>query len=216
MNDFTTPPELPESTPQPQKEPTANEQTASAQAGTPQAAAATTPADLPQKKKRSRSELTWMIIAIAASSALLLGGITTFAVAQSGGFDRGRGHSDVRPLGGFPGKGSSDMDERMGGMQNSKGQRMEGRNNSDGPRNRPDVSSENSSPMSDADTKSASDAAIKAAGGKGTVTDIDDRSGSNSTYAFEVEVERPDGSEVTVYLDSNFKVVKTVEDGDFN
>jgi uncharacterized membrane protein YkoI len=157
-----------------------------------------------------------MIIAFASSSALVLGGITTFAVAQSDGFDRGRGHSDVRPLGGFPGQGPDDMEERMDDMQDRAEDRLEERNSSEGNRNRPDVDSENNTPMSAADIKSATDAAIKAAGGKGTVTDIDDRSGSNSTYAFEVEVERPDGSEVTVYLDINFKVVKTVEDSDVN
>ena len=61
----------------------------------------------------------------------------------------------------------------------------------------------------DADRARASDAAVEAAGG-GTVTDVD-RS-DDRDHAWDVDVQRADGSEVEVDLDDAFGVVRTEVD----
>lgn len=56
-------------------------------------------------------------------------------------------------------------------------------------------------------------AAVKAAGGSGVVTEIDNDTNKNLKYAYAVEVERTDGTEVTIFLSAAFEVVSTQEHG---
>ncbi len=58
----------------------------------------------------------------------------------------------------------------------------------------------------------ASAAALEAAGGKGTVTEVESADEGDSGY--EVEVEKTDGSFVEVAVSDNFEVVSIEEDDD--
>ena len=60
----------------------------------------------------------------------------------------------------------------------------------------------------------AKEAAIQAVGG-GTVTEIERQDG-DGPGAFEVEVKRPDGSQVEVYIDSSYGQAGSAPDDDKN
>jgi uncharacterized membrane protein YkoI len=64
-------------------------------------------------------------------------------------------------------------------------------------------------PLTGATLERATAAAVKAAGG-GRVTETEHESESGATY--EVEVTKPDGSQVEVLLDRSFNVVSTESD----
>lgn len=153
-----------------------------------------------------------MIVGIGSLSLLLLGGAVAVgslvATANSNSADRVQiDTSDDR--------NDDQRDDRNELVPDADANDPSNPNSSSQPSSKPrsvDVDNNGAVALDDATIAAISKAALAAAGGSGTVTDIDNEQGSNRAYAYEVEVERADRSEVTVYLDASYKVVKVVED----
>lgn len=172
---------------------------------------APTPPTTPTTSTRTRSERIWMYVGISSLSLLLLGGaVVTGALVSSANDDRAD-RVQINTNG-----RSNDWHDDRHDSRSGKSDSAQPKGNSQAtPKNRSrsiDIDNNGAVPLDDATITAISKAALAAVNGPGVVTDIENEQGDNKTYAYEVEIERADRSEVTVYLDKSYKVLKTVED----